>query len=449
MLNAERTESYGYDVISQLTSFKRGSTVDKTYEFDLLGNRVKTLENGVVTNYTSNNVNAYTKITGGLNFVPQYDGNGNMLNDDKHTFVYDYNNKLVSADNNASTYKYDALGRRVGKNNTLFYYVDEQMVEEVTDDITTSYLYGNNIDEALQMKRADDEYYYHANQLGSTMAITDSEKQLLEIVEYDVYGTPTFKNRNIGNKILFIGREFDDENSTYYFRERSQHPQIGRFIQHDILLYIDGMNDYTYVVNNPIIYIDSWGLERNLVIDILIGDCLDCFSKDCMSGIKRTAKCMLCAAGFTPAKGAVAGAKGVSMAGKLGKGADKIADLNKIRKQKEWQKLKEAKLNNKNRLKEGSNGQPVTNSVDDYNVNSYNNGSYKYYGENNTRTSSFGQGSNRNGYNRQTKKESSNKEDNVHDNKWVGDENNKNGMNDALLNQQAINNKVLHFRLRK
>ena len=270
LLNADRTESYGYDVISQLTSFKRGTSVDKSYQFDFLGNRIKTLENGVVTNYTSNNVNAYTNITGGLNFTPQYDDNGNMLNDDKHTYQYDYNNKLVSVDETVGTYKYDALGRRIAKNNTLFYYVGDQMVEEVTDGETTSYLYGNSIDEALQMKRGDETYYYHTNHLGSTVAMSQHEGRLQEHVEYDVYGMPTFfeaegkamAESSIANNILFTGREYDAESKNYYFRARTQHPVVGRFMQKDPLMYVDGTNDYSYVVNNPILYIDNMGTYR-------------------------------------------------------------------------------------------------------------------------------------------------------------------------------------------
>ena len=268
-LNAERTESYGYDVISQLTSFTRGKTFNKTYEFDLLGNRVKTVENGVVTNYTSNNVNAYTSISGGMTFIPSYDGNGNMLNDDKHQYVYDYNNKLTSVGDKSVSYKYDALGRRIAKNNTLYYYVGDQMVEESTSGAVTSYLYGNNIDEALQLSRKGEAYYYHANHLGSTMGLSDSKGQVAEKVEYDVYGMPTFLDANgkvleestVGNNILFTDREYDAETENYYFRARSVHSILGRFMQKDPLMYIDGMNDYSYANNTPIIYLDPKGLS--------------------------------------------------------------------------------------------------------------------------------------------------------------------------------------------
>ena len=267
MLDNAHTESYGYDVISQLTSFKRGTTVDKSYQFDLLGNRVKVLENGIATNYTSNNINAYTSITGGLNFTPQYDDNGNMLNDDKHTFAYDFNNKLVSVDQTVGTYKYDALGRRIAKNNTLFYYVGDQMVEEVTDGVITPYICGDEIDEVLLIEKGSYNYFFHTNHLGSVMALSNSKGNHIEYVDYDVYGQPSFyddrgnvvEQSPIGNCILFTGREFDYETGSFYYRERMMHPMISRFFQHDPLLYIDGMNDYTYVGNSPAQYIDSYG----------------------------------------------------------------------------------------------------------------------------------------------------------------------------------------------
>lgn len=274
-IDETQTENYGYDAISQLVSFKRGSAVDKTYQFDLLGNRVKTVENGITTNYTANNVNAYTSITGGLSFTPQYDGNGNLLNDDKHTYVYDLNNRMVSADNDAVTFKYDALGRRIAKNDINYYYIGDQMVEEYNgNELAASYLYGNNIDEALQMTRGDKTYYYHTNHLGSTMALTNAEGNLVERVAYDVYGVPTFTDAigtelaasSAGNNILFTGREYDAELGIYYFRARSQHPYIGRFMQHDPLMYVDGMNDLAYVVNSSTNFVDPSGEIIPLII---------------------------------------------------------------------------------------------------------------------------------------------------------------------------------------
>lgn len=278
-LQPDRTETYGYDAISQLISFRRGTTVNKQYQFDLLGNRVKVLENGIATNYTSNNVNAYTSITGGVGgdlqspLTLQYDDNGNMLNDDKHTYTYDWNNKQVCVDDGAVTVKYDALGRRIAKNSTTYYYIGDQMVEKYTDGLlAASYLYGNDIDEALQMKRGSSVYYYHTNHLGSTMALSDAAGAIIERVDYDAYGQPTFfdadgivlDQSSIGNTILFTGREFEYETETFFLRSRTMHPITGRFNQKDPIGFVNGMNDYSYVLSNPIVYTDKMGLYSNL-----------------------------------------------------------------------------------------------------------------------------------------------------------------------------------------
>lgn len=271
MLDANRSESYDYDRNSQIISFKRGTSVEKSYMFDPLGNRIKVLDNGVTTCYKSNNINAYVSITGGLSINPQYDENGNLLSDGKHSYNYDFNNKLISIDNGECTFKYDALGRRIAKNNTLYYYVGDQMVEEVTDNVTTSYLYGNNLDEALLMKRGDDMYYYHTNILGSVMVITNGRGEKEEVIEYDVFGQPTFinnsgvilSNSSINNNILFTGREYDYYSSIYYFRNRFQHPNIGSFMQKDPLVFYDFMNDYSYVGNKTTLYSDPYGLSKN------------------------------------------------------------------------------------------------------------------------------------------------------------------------------------------
>ena len=78
---------------------------------------------------------------------------------------------------------------------------------------------------------------------------------------------PTFLNANgeilevssIGNNILFTGREYNAETGDYYFRARSMHPMVGRFMQKDPLMYVDGMNDLIFCLNNSISNIDPLG----------------------------------------------------------------------------------------------------------------------------------------------------------------------------------------------
>ena len=267
LLRPEFTESYSYDAISQLVSFSRGESLNKTYEFDLIGNRVRTTENGVETKYVSDNVNAYTAILGNLSFIPNYDDNGNMLNYDKHNYVYDYNNKLVELDETKGVYKYDALGRIISKNDISYYYVGDQIVQEVIGNNVTTYLHGNKIDEILQVQHKDISYWYHANHLGSTLCLSDSSAYSVEQVNYNPYGTPILYNKDfeaslILNSFSFNGLQYNYEAKQYLCRSRFLSPLLGRFTQKDKMGYINGLNDYSFVQNNPILYSDPFGYAK-------------------------------------------------------------------------------------------------------------------------------------------------------------------------------------------
>ncbi len=312
LLRPTKSEVYGYDALNRLTSFKQGEITTGVeipnplkqvqYAMDALGNRTTVTTNGVATQYTANNMNAYTAISGGQNMSPQYDDNGNMTSDGIHTYQYNYNNRLVSVDNGqTATYKYDALNRRIQKvvvepveTTTNYYYCGDQAVEErdANDAVLATYVFGISVDDVLQMQRGGNTYYYHKNHLGSVVALTDGNGNLVERYEYDPYGQPLFFDANdnalsqsaVGNSILFTGRDYDAETGLYYYRARTMHPGLGRFMQHDPLMYVDGYNMYSYVENMPLRKMDPFGKESQ---SCEVGDGNKChaatnpFNKEC------------------------------------------------------------------------------------------------------------------------------------------------------------------------
>ena len=78
----------------------------------------------------------------------------------------------------------------------------------------------------------------------------------------DAGGSPRTPNESaVGNPYMFTGRRYDPESHLCYYRARMYSPALGRFLQPDPAGYIDTMNLYAYCGNNPINWIDPWGLR--------------------------------------------------------------------------------------------------------------------------------------------------------------------------------------------
>src|SRR5262249_35671617 len=64
MATLEGTFTYGYDALGQLVSVKYPDGHLVTYDYDAAGNRIRVVDNGVETDYTTNDLNQYTKVGG-------------------------------------------------------------------------------------------------------------------------------------------------------------------------------------------------------------------------------------------------------------------------------------------------------------------------------------------------------------------------------------------------
>ena len=104
--------------------------------------------------------------------------------------------------------------------------------------------------------------------MGSIVTITDSSGDIVEKYFYDAYGNVIIKGSNnnvlsqsaINNRYMFTAREYDAETGLYYYRARMYSSELGRFLQPDPISYYDSMNLYQYVKNNPVNFIDPFGL---------------------------------------------------------------------------------------------------------------------------------------------------------------------------------------------
>ena len=291
------THNYTYDGIHRLTQTivkdAAPATIrDTQYTLDGVGNRtnvggVGTLDRGDYTLDANTppadlQMNQYTDTSFDSR---QYDENGNLSTIDsiatQKNIIYDYRNLIVEVNDvntgQVHTYAYDALGRRIEKvvdstgtpQTTQYFYEDARVIEEQDANNVTqaTYVYGNYIDEVLNMRRDSNDYYYHADDMYNVMAITDSNGTVVERYEYGDYGEPDFilTTAGVDNPYLFNGRRYDSETGLYYYRTRYLDPKAGRFTSRDSIgIWGDSANmgnGSAYAGNNPWSSLDPFGLK--------------------------------------------------------------------------------------------------------------------------------------------------------------------------------------------
>lgn len=217
--------------------------------------------------------------------------------------AYDYANRMIeyvstSPDHSTTdrhTYAYDALGRRIkkipnldsGGQAILFIWGGRsawQLLEEQDESGAPlrSYVHAGSsgyIDHVVSMRAhgpaKDKDYWYHADDLFSTMVVTKADGTVAERYEYDDYGKPRVMDEDndyeapigdslVDNRVMFTGRYYDTETGLYYYRTRYMDPVLGRFTTRDTIgVWGDAGNlgnGVNYVGSCPTSAIDPYGL---------------------------------------------------------------------------------------------------------------------------------------------------------------------------------------------
>jgi RHS repeat-associated protein len=116
-------------------------------------------------------------------------------------------------------------------------------------------VFGNNIEE--------EQYFYHSDHLGSSAWITDAGGNVNQHLQYMPFGESFIDQRSEHDiRYKFTGKERDEETGLDYFGARYYSSDLSVWLSVDPLAFkYPGISPYAYVFNNPIMYIDKWGLE--------------------------------------------------------------------------------------------------------------------------------------------------------------------------------------------
>jgi len=284
------TTTYTYDSASRLLNLEHLSPLNQilekiSYLYDRDGNRIAMDRLNVTPKLPTPFVSAtYNEANQMLTFQPEgdtewqmsYDENGNLTSITNScgttTYTWDARNRLVAIEGFdedcnplSASFKYDALGRRIEKTingRTIQYLYDGlDIIQEIEDGmVRVNYIRTLNIDEPLARITSDGTIrYYHADALGSIIALTDDFGQVRTQYNYSPFGETELIGEPSDNPFQYTGRE-NDGTGLYYYRARYYSPKLKRFISEDPIRFDGGINFYVYTNNAPVNFIDPLGL---------------------------------------------------------------------------------------------------------------------------------------------------------------------------------------------
>ncbi|MBI6768177.1 RHS domain-containing protein, partial [Pseudomonas syringae] len=270
---------YEYEANGQLLARNTGRVVDgEEFRYDAAANRLN-FNTSRFDHVKDNRLRQWA------NQEYKYDAWGNLIEKVVgivrwQTFTYDCENRLVKTETMADTqvestssYQYDSLGRRVAKQSEIkgqtdhkrFLWQGLRMLREESPGQSSLYLYEPG--SYAPLARVDEKegevenkvYYFHTDQIGTPLEMTDAEGQIVWQAKYRAWGAvEKLVVNEVEQNLRFQGQYFDAETGLHYNTFRYYDSEIGRFTTQDPIGLSGGTNLYlhTFSPNN---WIDPLG----------------------------------------------------------------------------------------------------------------------------------------------------------------------------------------------
>ncbi|WP_367331362.1 DUF6443 domain-containing protein [Sphingobacterium multivorum] len=291
------TFNYAYDALNRLKSgVSIGTVMSEVLTYDDMGN-IKTLvrDNGTAITYNYNNANKSNRLeslSGGLTGSFTYDLNGNATKDRTGmTLSYNYLNlpKTVIGTGKSIAYTYDASGAKLNRKSIVGGIINEQ---DYIGGIEYSKASGANPvieriateDGFLLNSSGTYSYYYNlTDHLDNVRVVLKKDgtttapvATVMQKQDYYPFGKTKSIATSINNKYLYNGKEMQTDlnggthtlGGSYVlegqldYGARFYDAEIGRWNVVDPMaeMHYD-YTSYAYVLNNPLTYIDLFGLD--------------------------------------------------------------------------------------------------------------------------------------------------------------------------------------------
>jgi RHS repeat-associated protein len=235
----------------------------------------------VVATDTNNNVktnNYQMTVSSGANRTLSYDLDGNLTGDGTKTYEWDAANRLLAINytgtSNRTEFTYDGLSRKVkiiektGSTVTsakTFVWAGLGIAEERNNsNKVTRKHYPQGVQFVSYNPTTTIPYFYMRDHLGSIREMTDSTGTIKARYDYDPWGNRTKLSGSLDADFGFTGHYYHSPSSLHLAPYRAYDSTIGRWISRDPLGEMAGFNFYSYVLNEPLNFVDPLGLDAAL-----------------------------------------------------------------------------------------------------------------------------------------------------------------------------------------
>jgi len=285
--------TFGLDAEGRITSIEHGTFIDRTIQRNALGfKEVELIDAGlnpmaldtkriIKTHNDADQLiseQVQTSVTNWFEISYSYSANGCLTNQqsaiENRQFAYDFDNRITSASSvdSAVEYLYDASGVRVGRvdgSTTNYFVVDyadslkRPLAEMDSAGSVTRYYVWSGVRLLCHIEANGDVYYYHSDELGSTLALTDDTGTVMDEFAYMPYG---YANHSGTTDTPFqwlggYGVYYDVDTELHLTLHRAYSCSLKRFIHPDPLGIDGGVNVYMWASLNPVWFVDPTGLR--------------------------------------------------------------------------------------------------------------------------------------------------------------------------------------------
>lgn len=190
----------------------------------------------------------------------------------------------------------------------------DSYLQETDGANTTKATYTNDsAGKLISQYRSDETSHYHYDGLGSASALTDDDETVTDTYTYSAFGNVVASTGATENPFRWVGEVgyyFDEALGNYYVRARTYQPRTATWLSLDPIKFIvvtvrDGLTSketqnwkplltpYTYVMSNPLNFVDPSGLDFIAVADRRVSMSLG-------AGYHYSAEQWRCCKKFTP-----------------------------------------------------------------------------------------------------------------------------------------------------